>query len=272
MIATEEQQTSEQGTIGQTPDKLDMNSRKNIMKNMYSQSKRNQEILTFSISIIAIMANMYFFVTSYSISLSVVCWSVLGIIIGMTLADFFGGFVHWAADTWFTIEMPILGPNLIRPFREHHIDPSSILNHDFIETNADTFTLTIPFMIRNLYLNMNGAKSDSDYFYDSFLISLCIFVSFTNEFHKWSHAYGKDAYGPVVTNLQKMNVILPREHHRIHHVRPHHEYYCITTGWLDKPLEAIKFWRRLEALITSVTGAIPRDDDMKWTKLSSKSS
>ena len=73
---------------------------------------------------------------------------------------------------------------MIRPFREHHIDPSSILNHDFIETNADTFTLTIPFMIRNLYLNLNDAKSDSDYFYDSFLISLCIFVSFTNEFHK----------------------------------------------------------------------------------------
>ena len=42
MIATEEQQTSEEGTIGQTPDKLDMNSRKNIMKNMYSRSKRNQ--------------------------------------------------------------------------------------------------------------------------------------------------------------------------------------------------------------------------------------
>ena len=142
-------------------------------------------------------------------------------------------------------------------------------------------------MIRNLYLNLNDAKSDSDYFYDSFLISLCIFVSFTNEFHKvgdyknkerkrfrfqWSHAYGKDAYGPVVTKLQKLNVILPREHHRIHHVRPHHEYYCITTGWLDRPLEAIKFWRRLEALITKITGAIPRDDDMKWTKLSSKSS
>ena len=41
MIATEEQ-TSQQATNSQTPDKLDMNGRKNIMKNMYSQSKRNQ--------------------------------------------------------------------------------------------------------------------------------------------------------------------------------------------------------------------------------------
>ena len=41
MIATEEQ-TSQHATNSRTPDKLDMNSRKNIMKNMYSQSKRNQ--------------------------------------------------------------------------------------------------------------------------------------------------------------------------------------------------------------------------------------
>lgn len=41
MIATEEQ-TSQQATNSQTPDKLDMSSRKTIMKNMYSQSKRNQ--------------------------------------------------------------------------------------------------------------------------------------------------------------------------------------------------------------------------------------
>ena len=135
MIATEEQ-TSQHATNSQTPDKLDMNSRKNIMKNMYSQSKRNQgtdsaytgipgmksqiqkthsridftEILTLSVATIAIVGNIYFFVTSYSFSFPVICWSVFGIIIGMTLADFFGGFVHWAADTWFTIEMPILGP------------------------------------------------------------------------------------------------------------------------------------------------------------------
>ena len=49
MIATEEQ-TSQHVTNSQTPDKLDMNSRKNIMKNMYSQSKRNQGIdLSYSL-------------------------------------------------------------------------------------------------------------------------------------------------------------------------------------------------------------------------------
>ena len=44
MIATEEQTSQQVTNNSQAPDKLDMNSRKNIMKNMYSQSKRNQGI------------------------------------------------------------------------------------------------------------------------------------------------------------------------------------------------------------------------------------
>lgn len=247
---------------------MDITKKKEIMKNLYTSSKRAQEITTLTIAVVLILLNLFYYFKSYDINSVMVAYSLVGIILGMCLADFCGGFVHWAADTWFTIDLPILGPNLIRPFREHHIDPSSILDHDFIETNADTFTLTIPFTLINAYRHFAGQKFEDDYFYDSFLISLCIFVSFTNEFHKWSHDYkGRTA---IVSFFQSWNIILPREHHRIHHVRPHCVYYCITTGWLDAPLEMISFWRNLEALITLTTGHIPRQDDKKWTDFSKK--
>src|SRR4051812_4798091 len=38
---------------------------------------------------------------------------------GMIGADLVSGLVHWAGDTWGTPDWPIIGPALIRPFREH---------------------------------------------------------------------------------------------------------------------------------------------------------
>ncbi len=77
----------------------------------------------------------------------------------------------------------------------------------------------------------------------------------TNQFHKWAHT---DDPGSVVSALQRYHLILPRDHHRIHHAAPFATHYCITTGWLNPVLRATDAFRRLERLITSATGARPR--------------
>lgn len=59
---------------------------------------------------------------------------------------------------------------------------------------------------------------------------------------------------------------MPRRHHRIHHVSPHETYYCITTGWLNYPLEKLHFWPALEFIIEFITKYKPRSDDMKWAQ------
>src|SRR5712692_2933848 len=57
----------------------------------------------------------------------------LGLAAGFVAADFVSGLVHWLADTWGRSDWPIIGPAIIRGFREHHADPDAILAHDFIE-------------------------------------------------------------------------------------------------------------------------------------------
>ncbi|XP_046647464.1 plasmanylethanolamine desaturase-like isoform X2 [Daphnia pulicaria] len=180
--------------------------------------------------------------------------------------DFSSGLLHWAADTWGSVDLPVLGKNFIRPFREHHIDPTAITRHDFIETNGDNFMviiLPLGYMAFNLSFHPEDQIIRS-YAWYCYLFLFSIFISVTNQIHKWSHMY----YGlpKWVQYLQNGHVILPRKHHRKHHVSPHETYFCITTGWLNWPLEIVQFWKVLEYLIESATGQKPRADDFKWAE------
>lgn len=190
----------------------------------------------------------------------------LAAISGVLTADFASGVVHWAADTWGAVDLPVIGKNFLRPFREHHIDPTSITRHDFIETNGDNFAITIPVLARIVWqlLIYDDESINSQFHWIAYWYLCCIFVAMTNQIHKWSHTY----FGlPVwVVWLQEWHIVLPRRHHRIHHVAPHETYFCITTGWLNWPLELLHFWSILETMIEAVTGCKPRADDMKWAQ------
>lgn len=234
------------------------------LANLYSSGKRTQECICVAVCLTLTSFNLYYLLVNIRLCnpTHMVCSALCGIV----TADFLSGLVHWAADTWGSVEMPVLGRNFLRPFREHHIDPTSITRHDFIETNGDNFMITIPFLGRMLFGFLTESKEQVQerFTWNCYVFLLAIFVAMTNQIHKWSHTYfGLPTW---VVWLQEHHVILPRRHHRIHHVAPHETYFCITTGWLNWPLEQLRFWAALELLIETISGCKPRADDMQWAQ------
>ena len=126
--------------------------------------------------------------------------------------------------------------------------------------------MTLPGLAYLVFKYCTYVETDlhKSYHFDCFLFSLAVFVMLTNQIHKWSHTYFGAPWW--VEKLQNWHIILPKKHHRIHHVSPHETYFCITTGWLNYPLELIRFWQVAEQIIEKITGIAPRSDDLKWTK------
>jgi ubiquitin-conjugating enzyme E2 variant len=164
------------------------------------------------------------------------------------LGDFVGGLVHWAADTYFSEDTPVVGPALIKPFREHHLYPRDITTHTFVSIVGNVCILAIPILSLCLYLlwiTQHGLLAFA-ILWTSLMTAATVA---TNVFHKWAHQEKPSA---LVRWLQRMRLVLEPRHHQVHHTEPFKMHYCITNGWLNPLLNKIGFFRKLEAGLRSL--------------------
>jgi ubiquitin-conjugating enzyme E2 variant len=187
-------------------------------------------------------------------------WMPLAGLVGILLADFTSGFVHWLFDSWGDLDTPVFGRIAIRTFRHHHVDQKAITHHDFIETNGCNFALTVIYNSIGLWVMRTADEVTLfDVFVCQSLLCATVFTAFTSQIHKWAHM---DVPPKAVLLLQRAHLVLSPDHHAVHHSAPYSRNYCITVGWMNGPLRAIRFFETLERTITALTGAIPREDDL----------
>ncbi|HEV8145103.1 MAG TPA: fatty acid desaturase CarF family protein [Bryobacteraceae bacterium] len=177
---------------------------------------------------------------------------------GALSADFVSGAVHWFCDTWFHDSLPYFGRRFLRPFRVHHVNPNDFLRRDFIDTNGDVSMLVIAVLLIAWFVPLESARQ---LWLVVYLLSFSLVSWPTNQVHQWAHMSKPPRW---VARLQRLGLILSRPAHEQHHAAPYAMNYCIATGWLNRPLSAIKFFARLEILITRITGLQPRVDDATY--------
>jgi ubiquitin-conjugating enzyme E2 variant len=152
---------------------------------------------------------------------------------GVAMADLLSGVLHWACDTFFAEDTPLIGPLFIRSFREHHRDPVSITRHGWVERNATPGLGAVPVACIGLLPGAPPLVSAT-----ALACALAVFA--TNQLHAWAHAASAP---PFVRWLQRRGVMLSPERHAEHH-RSLDAGYCVTTGWtsalLDRALEALR--------------------------------
>jgi ubiquitin-conjugating enzyme E2 variant len=179
---------------------------------------------------------------------------------GMAAADFGSGLVHWGADTWGRDDLPVIGHRLLVPFRVHHLNPDDFLRRSFIDTNGDVAFIAVPLLAALCLVPLDTDRGAATALFG---FAFCSIGMMTNQIHQWAHMPMPPR---VVRLLQASRLVLGRAEHAVHHDRPYDAHYCISTGWCNRPLEAIGFFRALEHAISRLTGARPRHDDERYAE------
>jgi ubiquitin-conjugating enzyme E2 variant len=183
--------------------------------------------------------------------------TLLFALVGVLVADFLSGVVHWACDTWGNERSRWFGDSLIRSFREHHRSPTAMLAHDWIEVNGEAATAATGLFVLMLVEVPAGWLQQHPSLYTLAWATISI-GALSNQLHQWAHTPSPPR---PVKALQRWGLVLSMRRHAPHHRDACVYRYCISTGWMNASLDAIGFWRGLEHAIQRVTGTAPRASD-----------
>lgn len=173
---------------------------------------------------------------------------VAQVLIGLLIADFASGLIHWLEDTYGEAHWPIVGGAVASTVR-HHTTPRRMLTVSYLVRNGPTMAVTGLFAVPVLLIfGLNPVT-----------VTALIAGFFANEAHALAHRTPEEN-GPLITALQRTGLLISFKHHAAHHRQGKDSHYCAVTCLLNPVLDRIGFWRGLEIAIWRVFKVEPRFD------------
>lgn len=169
-------------------------------------------------------------------SLDALPWMLLAALVGVALADFGTGVVHWAGDTFGNEGTPWVGRTVIAPFRNHHKDPAEITRHGLLEVTGNNALIMTPLVLGMALVAPGAAESVLVVSGLAGGLALVFTAVVSNQLHRWAHM--ARVPGPVAW-LQRRHLILSRVEHSRHHRGPHNVGYCVANGWMNPLLDRL---------------------------------
>ncbi len=232
------------GGVGRSMNAADATRARGTMSRRSKGIVDRLSVLLFASSWVAAFADVAPRLLADPLRITTLLAALPALVAGYLVADFLAGSVHWLADRFFDPATPILGPMLVAPFREHHVDSMSIGRHDFFEVSGNNALVSIPVVLALFALP--PATAFGSVFLALFGLSLTSALVATNQFHGWAHAVDPPR---LVRRLHRLGLILTPERHASHHTSAHDRAYCVTSGWLNPLLDRLHFFERLERAI-----------------------
>ncbi len=152
---------------------------------------------------------------------------LVALALGVALADLLSGLVHWTCDTFFEEDTPLVGPILIRSFRNHHVEPEAIARGNLLDNNAASSFAAFPVALVGLLPGLSAAATWA-------AVACALTALSTNQFHVWAHSARIPA---PVRWLQRLGIIISPERHAHHHTSGV-THYAVATGWTNPLLDA----------------------------------
>jgi len=167
-------------------------------------------------------------------------WFAAQIFLCVLIGDFVTGLVHWAEDAYARLDWPepirslVVEPNIV-----HHEDQTAFLSGGCWNRCWHTLLASMVVCV--------AAAAAGVYTWHWAVVGLV--AGLGNEVHAWTH---RRAPWPA-RMLQEMGVLTTPQQHARHHRPPFDRAYCTVTNALNPILDATRFWRALELLL-SLTG------------------